>query len=67
MTKTEAKAYLAMQAKVHKAIDACLAKLSQRERDWAESYWAAHVRSSVDGAAYGSAPTMRAAELLEAS
>lgn len=66
MTKTEAKAYLAMQAKVHKAVDACLAKLSQRERDWAESYWAAHVRSAVDGTAYGSAPTVTAAQLLEA-
>lgn len=65
MTKNEARAYVAMQDKVERAVAACLAKLPQRERDWAESYWAAHVRSAVGGMSYGSAPTTEARNMLE--
>lgn len=64
MTKAEARALVAMQDKVNRAVEACLAKLSNREREWAESYWAAHIRASVGGTAYGSAPTGAARELL---
>lgn len=65
MTKKEAKALLACQAKVVKAIESCLSQLSSDERNYAESYWAAHIRSAITGQGYGSAPMGRAQLTLE--
>lgn len=65
MTKQNARAILQCKKTIDKAIEVCLAKLTGDEKIQAESYWAAHVKSCMNGQAYGSAPILRAAEFFE--
>ena len=65
MNKRQARAVLRMQATVLKAVDKCLEALDERERTYAESYWASHMRSIVNGTGYGSVPIARALDVIE--
>jgi len=64
MTKKTARAILACQASIQKAIDVCLPKLTDDERDYATSYWAAHIQDSIGGRAYGAMPIGLAQDTL---
>ncbi len=65
MTKTEARAILDFKAKIEAACKALEKKLPSTMIDYATSYYLAHIRQSVDGHSYGSAPIARAIETLE--
>ena len=65
MTKKEARAIVACRNKIIAALDACYLKLSIEQSQYADNYWMAHIRQSLDGHSYGSAPTGEAEELLE--
>lgn len=64
MTKTEARAILACQDKINKALDACIRKLEPQTRDYAEAYWATHIRLVINSIGFGSAPINRARDVL---
>jgi hypothetical protein len=64
MTKSEARAILACQKAVYKALDICENKLTGDELAYAQSYWMAHIRQSFDGHSYGGAPVVRAGRIL---
>jgi len=64
MTKREARAILACQKTIEKALDVCLEKLGNDESDYATSYWMAHIRDSIGGSAYGSMPIGAAHDLI---
>jgi hypothetical protein len=65
MNKRQARAMLSCQRQINKAIDSCLEKLSSDDRMYAEAYWAAHIRSAINGSSYGSAPIKKAESALE--
>lgn len=64
MTKREAKAIIDCSLKIRLALNKCLDKLSEREKEYAEAYWAAHIRSTAQGMVYGSMPLNRASTVL---
>jgi hypothetical protein len=65
MTKKSARAYITCHRAVHRAMTACLDKLTKQEREYALAYWAVHIASSLgDSQAYGSMPVVKARELL---
>lgn len=64
MTKTNARAFVQCHNAIERALDACLSKLSEREREYAEAYWAGHIRGAINNA-YGSMPYHRALETLD--
>jgi hypothetical protein len=65
MTKKEARAILICQQAIIRALDSCEEQLSDDELNYCQAYWGAHVRSAINGAAYGSAPIARALERAE--
>ncbi len=64
MNKKEARAILAFQSKVTKALEVLVEKLSQRELESANAYYAAHIRSIVNGNGYMTLPVGKAQETL---
>jgi hypothetical protein len=64
MTKSEARAVFARQRRILAALEACLPKLSEHERVYAEAYWAASIRGYVQGTAYGGMPIWEAEKAL---
>lgn len=64
MTKAQAKAILQCQRAINRALDTCVSRLDAKDRDHAEAYWIGHIRSSINGFAYGSAPIARCEETL---
>jgi len=65
MTKAEAKRILACSRRVKLAVDNCLAGLNAETRNYAEAYWAAHLKSIAAGTGYGSMPIAQAELTLE--
>lgn len=65
MTKKEAHAIVACRDKIMAALDMCYTKLSDSQQQYADNYWMAHIRQSLDGYSYGSAPTGEAEDRLE--
>lgn len=65
MTKKEAKALLTFRTRVTKALEAVLEQLPEREREYAEAYWAANIRNVINGHVYGSPNIGKALEVLD--
>lgn len=65
MTDKEAKAILLCRKRVEAALNACEAKLGEEELQYAQSYWMSHIRDSMNGRVYGSAPVAKAEERLD--
>lgn len=66
MNKKEARAILSCQSTILKALVTCETKLKGDAKLFMVNYWGAHIRSSLDGMTYGSAPIERAQERLNA-
>jgi hypothetical protein len=65
MTKKQARALLVCRDRINKALDSCLAQLSYSDQEYAKCYWAAHIRSAINGTSYGAAYIEEAEEKLE--
>jgi hypothetical protein len=65
MTHTEAAAILDCRRKIQAALARCRKSLKGDELIYADNYWMAHIRQSISGGSYGSAPIARAEKVLE--
>jgi hypothetical protein len=65
MTKSNAKAILACRKAILKALDDCAERLHEPDRTQFDAYWGAHIRSTMEGYGYGSAPIALATETLK--
>jgi hypothetical protein len=60
VNKRQAKAIIACSLKLQAAVDSCLKQLSPEDRQYAEAYWATHIRSIANGSSYGGMPIEQA-------
>jgi|HubBroStandDraft_4_1064222.scaffolds.fasta_scaffold08568_5 hypothetical protein len=66
MTRKQAKAILACQKAVMKALETCRGRLKGSEEGLHfDAYWGSRVTLIMQGSGYGSAPIKRAEETLE--
>lgn len=65
MLKKEARALLAAQRKIYKALEVLEQNLSMAELQYAEGYYLTSTRNIWSGSAFGGPPIARAEEILD--